>query len=180
MAPPLRRALWVGAAVVAGAAILALALQGQRPEPGFVRFEAAGVMLHIAPERAREVHVTAGDRRWRFTRSGSGGWAAVGAPAAPADAERRLESGLRLLHASAPQRVIARDELERVPAAEYGLDPPRYTVVVYADAAEPFTIQFGAANAQGLAQYARVAGRDELLLLPRFVGEPFQLLTGLR
>lgn len=166
-APALTRSAWPAAAVLAAAVIVTLALHGGRPEPGLVRFEAAGVMLHIAPERVREVRVTAGDRRWQFTRARGGEW-------------RRIEGGLRFLHASAPQRVMARDELAGTPAAEFGLDPPRYTVFVHADGADPFVVQFGAATAQGLAQYARVSGRDELFLLPRFVGAEWEAATGIR
>jgi len=39
--------------------------------------------------------------------------------------------------------------------------------------AAPFTIEFGALNPQGPAQYARMTGRAEILLLPSFVCEPW-------
>jgi len=178
-APALRRLAWPAAAVLAAATIAALALHGRRPEPGLARFEAAGVMLHIPSARVREVRVTAGDRRWRFTRSGTG-WTVTGPGGASADWERRLEGGLRFLQVSAPQRVMARDEFAGTPAAEFGLDPPRYTVAVHTDGADPFVIEFGGANAQGLAQYARVTGRAELILLPRFVGAEWEAAAGLR
>jgi len=51
-------------------------------------------------------------------------------------------------------------------------------VAVRAPGGETFTIEFGGLNAQGLAQYARVTGRDAIVLLPRFVGEPWQALAG--
>jgi hypothetical protein len=166
-APALKRYAWPAAAALAAAAIAALALSGSRPEPGLVRFEAAGVMLHIAPERVREVRVTAGGRQWQFTRARADEW-------------RRIEGGLRLLHVSAPQRVMARDEFAGTPAAEFGLDPPRYTVSVHTADADAFVVQFGSANAQGLAQYARISGRGELFLLPRFVGAEWEAAMGLR
>lgn len=180
VAAPLKRYAWAGAAVFAAAVIVALALHGRRPEPGLVRFEAAGVMLHLAPERVSEVQVAAGARRWTFTRAGTGGWTVAGAAVASRDWASRIESGLRFLHVSAPQRVMTRDEVAGTPPAAFGLDPPRYVVSVRAPGTEAFTLQFGAANAQGLAQYVRVAGRDELFLLPRFVGEPWEAVTGLR
>ncbi len=179
-AAPLKRYAWAGAAVLAAAIIAALALHGRRPEPGLVRFEAGGVMLHIAPERVREVRVTAGDRRWTFTRVDAGGWTVAGAAVVSRDWTSRIESGLRFLHVSTPQSVLAPDEFAGTPAAEFGLDPPRYLVSVRAPGSEPFTVRFGSGNAQGLAQYARVVGRDELFLLPRFVGEPWEAVTGLR
>ncbi len=179
-AAALKRYAWAGAAVFAAAVIVALALHGRRPEPGLVRFEVAGVMLHIAPERVREVQVAAGGRRWTFTRVAAGDWTVAGPAVASGDWTSRIESGLRFLHVSTPQSVMTRDEYAGTPAAEFGLDPPRYLVSVRAPGAEPFTVQFGSANPQGLAQYVRVAGRDELFLLPRFVGEPWEAMTGLR
>ena len=92
----------------------------------------------------------------------------------------RLDSGLRFLHVSAPQRVMRPQEFSGTPLAEFGLDPPRYAVSVHGATAEPFTVQFGGTNPQGLAQYARVGGRDEIVLLPRFVGEQWEAATGVR
>ncbi len=180
-APALKRAAWVGAAAVAAGAILALALHGRRPDPGLVRFEAAGVMVQVPPERVTEVVVARGDRRWRFTRTDGRGWtAAPGTPRLDEDVAARIESGLRFLHVSAPQRVMAREEFPGTPLAELGLGPPRYSVSVSSSAGAPLTVEFGALNPQGLGQYARVKGRDEILLLPSFVGEPWETVTGAR
>lgn len=176
--PALKRGAWVGAAVVAAAVIIALAFHGRRPDPGLARFEAAGVMLHMPPERITEVVVSRDGRSWRFTRGDTYGWTpAPGTPALRDDMAARIESGLRFLHASAPQRVMARETLAGTPLAEMGLDPPHYAVSASASGAPPLTVEFGALNAQGLAQYARVGGRDEILLLPGFVGEPWDALT---
>ena len=92
----------------------------------------------------------------------------------------RLDSGLRFLHVSAPQRVLQPQEVEGISPSEFGLEPPRYSVSVRSPAAAPFKIDFGALNPQGLAQYARVTGRDEILLLPSFVGEPWESLMSAR
>lgn len=169
------------AAALATAAIIALALHGQRPDPSLVRFEAAGAMLRIAPETVTEVVVSEAGRRWRFERAGVTGWAA--APGAPVGAERsaaHLDSGLRFLHASAPQRVLQADEVAGIAPSEFGLDPPRYSVLVRSSSDAPFSIEFGALNPQGLARYARVGGRREILLLPSFVGEPWEALIAAR
>jgi hypothetical protein len=171
----------VGAAALAAAAIVALAMHGRRPDPSLARFEAAGVMLRIAPETVTEVVVSEGERRWRFARAGAGGWdAAPGAPAGGARSAAHVDAGLRFLYASAPQRVLQAEEVAGSAAAEFGLDPPRYSVLVRSSSGAPFAIEFGALNAQGLARYARVAGQREILLLPSFVSEPWEALVAAR
>lgn len=172
-APTLRRWAWAVAATLAAVAVLALALHGRRPDPSLARFEAAGVMLAIAPESVTEVEIARGERRWRFERAGAGGWTA--SPSPPGErVSAGIDSGLRFLHVSSPQRVLQPDEIAGTPPSEFGLEPPRFIVSVRAPAAAPFTIEFGGLNAQGLAQYARIIGRAELLLLPGFVGEPWE------
>ena len=172
------RALWIGAAVGAGGLLAALALHGERPDPaGLVRFEAAGVMLAIEPARVTAVEVRRAGRQWRFRRAPDGAWAAEGTEAPGAGAGTALNEGLRFLHASAPQRVLERKEVAGIPMSEYGLAPPGYAVTVRGDGAS-FTVEFGAVNPQGLAQYARVAGREEIFLLPRFVGRSWETAIG--
>ena len=181
VASALKRVAWMGAVVVAAGVILVLSLHGRRPDPGLVRFEAAGVMVQVPPARVTEVVVTRDDRRWRFARTDGRGWtAAPGMPPLSEDVAARIESGLRFLHVSAPQRVMAREEFSGTPLAELGLDPPRYSVSVSASVGAPLTVEFGALNPQGLAQYARVQGRGEILLLPSFVGEPWETVSGAR
>jgi hypothetical protein len=179
VAPPVRRVAWIGVALGAAATITILAMHGQRPEPaGLARFEAAGVMLALDPARVTAVDVRQADRRWRFQREPGGGWNAEGTGPAPVETERALDDGLRLLHGSAPQRTLERSEVDGIPMTEYGLAPPRYVVIVRAADGPPFTVEFGAVNPQGLAQYARVAGRDGLVLLPRFVGRSWETAIG--
>jgi len=177
---PLRRFAWPVAAILAVAAIAALALRGSRPDPGRVEFIPAGVMLHIPPERVTRVLLVAGKRRWEFARRDAAGWIAVASRSTPPDLADRIETGLRFLHASSPERVLTAQDLEGAPDEEFGLDPPRYVVSIQATDAEPFTIQFGTTTAPGVSQYARVSSRDELLILPRFVGEPWERLTGVQ
>lgn len=182
MAPPaLKGTVWVAASAAATALLVALALHGQRPEPGLVRFEAAGVMLHITPPRADRIEVTVGDRAWRFARTQDGAWVSTGATSNGAsDLPARIETGLQLLHASKPERVMTRDEIRELPAADFGLAPPRLSVSVGAGSDPVFTIHFGNANPLGLARYARVAGRDEILLLPGFVAEAWERAVAMR
>jgi len=168
---------WPLAAVVAAAVLMGLALHGRRPDSGLARFEAAGVMTAIPPERVSAISVGAGAQVSRLRRGADGRWTPIDG-ARGSDPTQAVERGLRFLHVSAPQRVLERDELTGGSAAEFGLAPPRYVVAVQGSDGETFTIEFGGLNAQGLAQYARVTGRDTVLLLPRFVGEPWSTLVG--
>ena len=176
--PALRSGAWIAAALLASGAIVTIAMHGQRPEPGLARFEPAGVMLGVAPERVTGVEVLKPGGRWRFVRTDTGGWRAT-ADSSPlaADPTASLDNGLRFLHVSAPERVLRGDELAGLSMVEFGLAPPRYTVSVRS-AGPPFTIEFGGLNAQGLAQYARVAGNAGIVLLPRFVGQQWEAVIG--
>lgn len=179
VAPPVSRVVWIGVAVGAAATLAVLAMHGQRPDPaGLARFEAAGIMLALDPAQVTAVDVRRAERQWRFQRHPGGGWTMDGTGPAPAETARALDDGLRLLHGSAPQRVLERSEIDGIPLTEYGLAPPRYVVVVQSPDAPPFSVEFGAVNPQGLAQYARVAGRDGVVLLPRFVGRSWETAIG--
>jgi hypothetical protein len=133
-------------------------------------------MLHLRVADVREVQVRAGDQQQRFTRSHTGTWRTTHAPV-PAETAQHLERGLRFLHVTAPQRVLRPEEDAETPLAAFGLAPPRSVVVVRTATSTPFMIEFGDVNPQGLAQYARISGRAEIILLPRFVGEPWEAVA---
>jgi len=174
--PALKRAAWVGAAGLAASLIIILAWHGRRPDPGLVRIEPGGVMVHLRVEDVVEVQVRARNHHQSFARSRTGTWSIARTPV-PVETAQRLESGLRFLHVSAPQRVISPEAYSETPLAEFGLAPPRYVVVVRTATSAPLVIQFGDVNPQGLAQYARIGGSEDILLLPRFVGEPWEALA---
>jgi hypothetical protein len=178
-AAPLRRVGWGVAAGLAGFALIALALHGQRPDSSLARFDGAGVMTTILPADVVAVQVTAGGRAWRFQRAAERRWTLAGG-ASKADPSEAVERGLRFLHVSAPQRVMGRDEITTPVPDEFGFAPPRYVVAAHTAGGATFTIEFGSPNAQGLAQYARVREGDAVFLLPRFVGEPWETAVGLR
>lgn len=172
--PALRRVAWIAAALLAAGAIVAIAMHGQRPEPGLARFEPAGVMLGVRPEQVTGIEIVTPEGRWWFVRTDTGRWrVSVGSSPLAADPTTSLDNGLRFLHVSAPERALTRDELVGLSMVEFGLAPPRYTVSVRSTG-QPFTIEFGGLNAQGLAQYARVAGDAGIVLLPRFVGQQWE------
>ena len=179
-APALKRLAWPGAALLAAGVIIGLAFSGHRPDPSLARFEAAGVMLAVQPDSVTEVVVSRGERRWRFERAGAKGWTAAPGTAPDASAGAHLDSGLRLLHVSAPQRVLQPAEVAGTELSEYGLEPPRFSVSVRSSSAAPFEIDFGTLNPQGLAQYARVTGHAEILLLPGFIGEQWEAVMNAR
>lgn len=179
-APALKRAAWLGVAVLAAGAVIALAFHGHRPDSSLVGFQAAGVMLQISPETVAEVSLTRGERRWRFERGGSTAWTASPGLPLPESVAAHLDAGLRFLHVSAPQRVLLPEEVAATSPSEFGLEPPRYSVSVRSPGAAPFTIEFGTLNAQGLAQYARVTGHPEILLLPSFAGEEWEAVMAAR
>ena len=88
----------------------------------------------------------------------------------------QIETGLKLLRNSAPQRADLMDgQLE-----DFGLMPPRLTVIVRRADGAAVTVEFGAANPLGLERYARVLGRPEILLLPGFVADAWEPLVGTR
>lgn len=175
-APALKRAAWIVGAGLAASVMFVLAWHGRRPDPGLVRFEPAGVMLHLRVEDIREVEVLAGDQQQRFTHAHAGTWRTARAPV-PTETAQHLERGLRFLHVTAPQRVLSPEADAETPLAAFGLAPPRSVVVVRTATGTPFMIQFGDVNPQGLAQYARIGGHAEIILLPRFVGEPWEAVV---
>ena len=170
--------MWMGGVVLAAGVIIALASYGHRPDPSLARFEAAGIMLPIPPDTVTEVVVSQGERRWRFERAASKAWTAAGPPSGEGVGAEgvgsRVDSGLRFLHVSAPQRVLQPEEVAGISPSDFGLAPPRFSVSVRSPGAAPFNVEFGALNPQGLARYARLTGRPEILLLPSFVGEQWE------
>jgi len=171
--PALKRMAWLAAVGLSAVVLTVLALVGTRPDSALVPFQAAGVMLAIAPDAPTEVRVDTEGSAWRFTRGADGAWSG------PAPTVARVAEGLRLLHGAAPHRIMTPDELGGADLAEFGLDPPRYVVSVELPGRAPFVVRFGRASAHGAAQYVQVAGRGDIILLPRYVGEAWEAATGM-
>jgi hypothetical protein len=165
-AAALRRAGWPAAAALAAAVLLALALNGERPDTGFAAFEPGGGLLGPAPpNEVRAVTLDAGAHRLRLE-PGEDGW------------REDVARALKLLSDSAPERLLAPAEAAERPLAEFGLDPPKLTLAVERAGAPPFVVHFGDANPLGLARYARVEGRPGLALVPGYVAESWERLAG--
>lgn len=172
-----RRWGWPAAAALAASFLAVLAFHGTRPEPGLLRFEAAGVLADWSTAEIVAVELTAAERQVGFRRDAGGQWRSAqnGAPA-PADLAQRIETGLTLLRNSSPQRR----DLPAGQAAEFGLAPPRLAVLARAADGKSRQIDFGGVNPLGLQRYARVAGEDGIMLLPTFVADPWESVAAAR
>jgi Domain of unknown function (DUF4340) len=168
---------WLVAAALSAGFIGVLAFRGERPEPGLARFRPAGLLADWPVEQVTSVDVDAGANHWSFRRNPAGGWRADAATTATtADLGERIEKGLTLLHNSGPQRTdLAAEQL-----GEFGLAPPRLTVIARMRDGAGVTIEFGGTNPLGLERYARIAGRSEILLMPGFVADAWQMVTEAR
>ncbi len=170
-------AMRVAGTLAAGGYLVAMALSGRLPDVGsLVRFEAAGVMRET-PESIDRVELVTEAGRLSFARAASGRWTlAPSGSEFPASGASHLDMALQFLHVSAPLRVMARAEYGDQAMAEFGLDPPRYTVTVERRG-QSMVAAFGARNPQDVAQYVRVEGRSDLYLLPSFVGREWEAVV---
>ena len=171
----MKRLVWAAAAVGATAFLAALAFTGGRGGPGLEAFKPKGLMA-IAVEDAREVDVTTARGNWHFVRTQDGWRATLGE--ATAGFGTRLDGALRLLRNSGPDRVLSGAEVAQAGAAQFGLAPPRLRVIVSGPGASVFAISFGGVNPMGLSHYARLDGRQEIVLLPAFVAEQWERTGG--
>jgi hypothetical protein len=71
--------------------------------------------------------------------------------------------------------VLSASEYSPGQLTEYGLDPPRFALAVAEAGGNTTRLGFGEATPAQNAQYVRIVGRPELYLLPRDVGEEWQL-----
>ncbi|HYZ22570.1 MAG TPA: DUF4340 domain-containing protein [Rhodopila sp.] len=134
----------------------------------------AGGILPVPPERVSRVTVVAGAQRSVFGRGGPGGWLVEQAETTPVVASH-IETGVRLLTITAPRRTLSADEYSRDQLGVYGLDPPHLVLEISESGGETLRVAFGEATPAGNAQYVSIAGRPELYLVPRDVGEEWQL-----
>jgi hypothetical protein len=171
----MNRLVWAAAALGATAFLAALAFTGGRGGPGLEPFKPKGLMA-IAVEDARDVDVTTVRGNWHFVRT-QDGWRTT-AGEATAGFEARLDGALRLLRNSGPDRVLSEAEVTQAGAAQFGLAPPRLRVIVSGPGASVFAISFGGINPMGLSHYARLDGRQEIVLLPAFVAEEWERTGG--
>ena len=171
----MNRLAWAAAALCATAFLVALAFTGGRGGPGLDPFIPKGLMT-IPIEDVREIDVVAPHGNWHFVRTQDGWRPTQGI--ATAGFEVRLESALKLLRNSGPDRILTEAEVAQAGAAQFGLTPPRLRVIVSGPDASVFAISFGGTNPMGLSRYARLDGSSQIALLPAFVAEEWERTGG--
>ena len=171
---------WRGRAALF-AAIIALgylgvmaASGGRRESRWLVRFAAAGLMPD-APERIDRIEVTTRDRTLRYTRGGRSGWTAgANGVEVPTTLASDIDMSIKFMHVAAPIRVMSRDEWAGQPLEEFGLEPPQYVISLRRGELIVLAGRFGALSPQQVAQYVRVDGREQLYMMPRFIGRQWE------
>jgi len=172
-------------AVIGAAGLLALgflvvmAFTGRAPGlRNLVVFAPRGLMIE-APARITRLELAADDRRAVFVRRPPTGWQSdsPGGPQLDATFPSRVDAGIEFMHVSAPVRTFSRDEYSPGDLAEFGLDPPRFTVTLLAGSKPVLRVEFGSWNPMKAAQYVRVRDREEVHLVPRFVGREWESIA---
>jgi hypothetical protein len=163
----------VAACLMAGL-LGAIAVSGRWPVDAPRTHVEAGGILSLAPERVSRVEFSSGEQPAVFSRNSRGEWLFNDAPTEPAIAGH-IDTAVRLLTISPPRRVLAASEYSPDQLTEYGLDPPRFGLAVAEAGGNTTRVGFGEATPAQNAQYVSVIGRPELYLLPRDVGEEWQL-----
>jgi hypothetical protein len=135
--------------------------------------EASGI-LSLSVERVARIEFSADQQSAVFSRKPGEGWLINGAATGPAVASH-IDTAIRLLTISAARRVLAASEYSPDQLAVYGLDPPRFVLAIAETGGNTARLGFGEATPAGNAQYVRIIGRPELYLLPRDLGEEWQL-----
>jgi hypothetical protein len=151
-----------------------IAVSGRWPVDAPRTHVEAGGILSLAPERVSRVEFSSGEQRAIFSRNPREDWLFNDVPTERAIAGH-IDTAIRLLTISPPRRVIAASEYSPDQLAEYGLDPPRFALAVAEAGGNTTRLGFGEATPAQNAQYVRIVGRPELYLLPRDVGEEWQL-----
>jgi Domain of unknown function (DUF4340) len=178
VAAAVKRALASRAAIVAACLMAGLlgvvAVTGHWPvDAPRKHLEAAGI-LSLPIEQIAHIDFSAAGQETVFTRQRRGEWLVNGAATGPA-ITGHIDTAVKLLTVSAPRRVLAASEYSPGQLAEYGLDPPGFVLAVATTGGDTTRLGFGEATPARNAQYVRVTGRPELYLLPRDVGEEWQL-----
>jgi hypothetical protein len=152
----------------------AIAVSGRWPADAPRTHVEAGGILSLALGRVSRIEFSSGEQRAIFSRNSREEWLFNDVPTEQAVAGH-IDTAIRLLTISPPRRVLAASEYSPDQLAEYGLDPPRFALAVAEAGRSTTHVEFGEATPAQNAQYVRIVGRPELHLLPRDVGEEWQL-----
>lgn len=167
----------VAAAALMISLIGTISLTGKWPtSPWLIRSStnAKGVLALPAALTTR-IELSAGDKDVVvLEHRPDGGWVVNGGEAGPATTQH-LDAALRMLNVSKPLRTLKPGETTAAQAAEFGLDPPRMRISLFAADGTSDIVIFGEATPAQNAQYVRVIGRPDLYLLQRYVGVEWQV-----
>jgi hypothetical protein len=180
VAPALKnRTLWTAlTAAAAFAFLVAMVISGALPEQRqLVKFEAKGVMK-LEPDRISRVELQQDERKTVLLRTPDGGWATQGGNALSAEMAKKLSLAVQFMNTAGPIRVMEPEELAGTKPRDFGLDQPRLTFTLFADAQPVLGARFGAHNPEDMAQYMMLDGRNELFLMSRFVGQEWESVAG--
>jgi hypothetical protein len=168
--------LVVGAAAAALAYLAAMVVAGALPQQRqLVRFEARGLMK-LAPESIDRVAIEVGGRSAALKRQGGGWIVEGGAPVAP-DLASRVSMAVQFMNTSGPLRTMDAPELTGSNLREFGLDPPRLRAALYRGNETVIAPVFGARNPDDTAQYMSLAGKPDIYLMSRFVGQEWEAVA---
>lgn len=173
------RNLWTTMAAVAGLAFLiAMVVSGALPQQRqLVKFEAKGVMK-LEPELVSRVEIHQGERKAVLLRAASGEWVAGGGGVLSAEFAKKLSLAVQFMNTAGPIRIIEPTELQGTNLRDFGFEPPQVSVVLYQGEQTVIGARFGAHNPEDTAQYMMVDGRQELILMSRFVGQEWESVAG--
>ena len=168
------------AAALLVALLAALVVSGRSPEfRGLVQFSPNKGLIATDPADVTRVEIRSGRDNVSLRRE-SNGWTIEGPRGAvvlPAEAATHIELGLRFLHVSEPTREIPANELTTASFAAFGLDPPASVVTLGNPGGTVATANFGVLNPAGTSQYLRLAGVPTIYLMPRHVGNEWQVAS---
>jgi hypothetical protein len=170
----LKRHAWVLVAAAAALLLLVLALYSADRQKGLAEYQAAGPMRHIGTADIVALRIVAGERQWRFQRRAAGWQVGEGGALSDAATTSAIETGLRLLHNTPPERGFDTE------SPGFGLTPPALRVSLTTAAGATFEADFGGVNPIGLARYVRIRerGQSALHLMPGYVAEPWEQVAG--
>lgn len=166
----MRRTLVLAAFVAAGLGLV-LAIPQERRRTGAELVRGARP-FRVAVDEVRRVEVTIASLSFVAERTGDA-WRLDGAPASPS-ARDAIEALVREI-----ANVRAIDAFRPSSLAEFGLDPPRGTIVV-TTARGVQRLALGSLNAAGSAVYARRGGHGRVLQLGVYLIEVVRRVPGAR
>jgi hypothetical protein len=134
-------------------------------------------VLEQLPEAVVAVEVARDGSTSRFRRRGARWWNAGTAEYCTEAQTTSLEQAMKIMHASAPVRILRPEDIAGLSAQAFGLDPPALRVRLSTNDGLVLAANFGDRASDGVLQYLRVEGHGETYLMSGFVGESWVRLS---